>query len=327
MEGVSKELVEFREGLRCIELALRISKHTNAPVPSLLQATKEENLNPLLTMAGEVEQVSASTMRALSLVKAGFQRSLNQAVHLRTFEASLSVELKKFENAVEEWGCRETAACREKMELGEHFENLQLLRKEIEAVSSKLRQWRKQVDPEAAIVESAVAGGLSEARVSSRASSYYGERFSHSVTMRVFENALKVPVKVFCTVDRWTEPTNTIKGFRPSTYRMEGSVDDDRYRISVVMSRSTKNAPFYIQAYVREPRDVLLADVPLKMNLAFFGGKKGRAEYEGGERTAGLLHTDEGIWRYFLWEVVAANLADSVRVDRDHLRMCLTFSY
>lgn len=320
-------MVEVREGLRRIELALGISKHTNAPVPSLLQANKEENLSPLLKMAGEVKQVSVSTTQALTFVKAGYQRSLNQAVHLKTFEDSLSVELEKLESAIEEWGCRETAACREKAELEEQFENLQLLRKEIEVVSSKLRQWRKQVDPEAAIVESAVAGGLSEVRVSSRASSYYGERFSHGVTMRVFENALKVPVKVFCTVDRWTEPTNTIKGFRPLTYRVEGSVDDDRYRISVVISRSTKNAPFYIQAYVREPRDIVLAEVPLKMNLAFFGGKKGQAEYEGGKRAAGLLHTDEGVWRYLLWEVTVANLEDSVRVDRDQLRMCLTFSY
>ncbi|KAH6924496.1 hypothetical protein HPB50_018959 [Hyalomma asiaticum] len=169
VDGVSKELVEVGEGIRGIERALRSYTHTNSLVPSTLQATQtnhEDNLNSLFTVATEVKQVSLLTEEALSLVKANRETAVNQAVHLKTAEASLSVELDKIANAAKEWSRCETSANRENAELEEHLGKLTLLRREIEVVSSRLGEFRDKVYPEAAIAARAVAGGLSEARVS-----------------------------------------------------------------------------------------------------------------------------------------------------------------
>lgn len=329
IQGVSTEMAEFRKCLRGIELSLRSSTHTNTSVWSTLQVTEanhQDDINQLLTMAAEVKQVSLSTMQALTLAKSGCQRSLNHAAHLRTFEARLSTELEKLERVAAEWGPCEAATSREKAKLEERFENLEQLRKEIEVVSSKLQELSKRVDTEVARAERAVVGGLLEVRVSNATS--LGEfKFSDAVTARVFEDSLRVPVIALFSVHRQPTPTHTDEESRRWDHEVESSVDDDRYRIRVLIHRHNEKKLFHIEVCVIEYMRAVLAKHPQKVKVTFIDGRKGPVECESDEIRRLRNMTDVMRRRFLMCQFEIDDPEMYLRIHRDQLRMRLTFFY
>ncbi|XP_049274357.1 TNF receptor-associated factor 3 isoform X1 [Rhipicephalus sanguineus] len=273
-----KDMTGIWEGVRGVESALRNASHNDALLHNSLQgvtAKNEENGDSLSKMAVEVAQMSQVTKQTLSAVERSSKGHANQTADLTTCKESLCSKLDEIERAADELRRCESAAQQDMSQCEKYAENLHELKTEMQSMSSMLRELRN-ILPEAAVAASAAADGLSEV-LSSELSSYWSgprsfDRFPLEATARVFENALKLPVKVLWCVHGWPVLVHKIEENNLDVAATNVTVDG-RYQISLHIRPNSDNDWLRIAVTVLQHDGTTLGAFPRTMALFFTNSK------------------------------------------------------
>ncbi|KAL1414155.1 hypothetical protein MTO96_007637 [Rhipicephalus appendiculatus] len=148
-EDVSKDVQRLQESIRALESAFRSGSQTDGSLLSRLEgigANNEDNHNPLLSMAGEVEQVSQMTRQVLSEVERSSGRRANQRVELKNFEVRLCADLDEIKSAADERWSSERVSSHENIEHEKCVDNLELLQRELRSITRELEEVKNKAE-------------------------------------------------------------------------------------------------------------------------------------------------------------------------------------
>ncbi|XP_037526078.1 uncharacterized protein LOC119403204 [Rhipicephalus sanguineus] len=314
----------LRESLRTLELEFRNASEKYASLLSSLPgitATNAENHNNILTMAVEVNQVLELSRQTVREVERSRESQMHQTAKLKTMKEHFCAELNEIKRVADELGPCMATAQKDNPQLDEHVENLQVLQKEMQSLSTKLGELKNKARHKAALRNSADVGALPEVLsfpVLSYGVMWDDERIILNGFVRVIENALKVPSKVFWCVDKWSKLACKINANK--FFRCDADVAvDDRYTIYLsIDALSEDKQRFQFSICVCETRWTILAASPKKIKVEFFNRGKGGTEYE-------LKRREREV--YLSGGFCAADLESGGGVHEDMLKVCFKFFY
>uniref|UniRef100_A0A224YRW9 Tumor necrosis factor receptor-associated factor-like protein n=1 Tax=Rhipicephalus zambeziensis TaxID=60191 RepID=A0A224YRW9_9ACAR len=326
MEGELKELKAIREGVRALGIAFQNASHNDELLVTSFQGMTvkdKENVTPLSKMAAEAAQMLEVTKQTLSEVERSSEGNVNHIADVKTFKESVCADLDEIKSATDELRSCETSDQHEMREHENCVEKFQALMTEVQSMSCMLGEWKNNVIPEAAVVESAAADGLSEV-LSLEIDSFWSSRRSSDghpldATVRVFENETKLPVKVLWCVHRWSLLINAMKE-RNFVFALTTITVGDRYKVNLRIIHAFEDKLLGILANVYRADAIL----PKNATLLVINTKKSAAENE--TNLTEFKFPAEGMPTAFI-TLNRVELERSGILRGKGLKVCFTFSY
>lgn len=325
------ELLLIREGVRGISTAFRNASPNDAFLATSLQrvAVKHgEYARHLSKTAVQATQMPELTQQALTRTERSSGAHENQIADVNNCKESLRMELDAIERATDQLESLELAEQQELKEREENAKKLQVLKADMQMVVGLIEELTRKVHLETAVAECAASHGLSEVQ-SCELLSFWGEKSSCEeyplrTTVRLFENELKIPVKVVWCVCEWSVLSVAIEErrfFKACTI----ITVDCRYDMRLMMLHDSGGCnQLWITVFLSGADGATLAVLPSHATLFFINREKCAARNE-----LKLTHVDPLAYRGLFGSDIlnVQDINSSGALERDVLKMCITFSY
>ncbi|XP_037524758.1 uncharacterized protein LOC119401837 [Rhipicephalus sanguineus] len=325
-EGVHKEVQGFSEGVRGKEMGFRKASLNDLSLATSLQgmtARDEENVDSLSKMAVELVQMLEVTKQTLSAVKKSSEGHVNEIAYLKTCKENLCAEFDEITKVAGALGPCESADQQEMRESEENAAQSQAMKGEMQSLSSILEDLANKIYATTAVAKSTVADGLSEVLScnisSTRQAEWLGEEFPLGATARVFENELKVPVKIVWCVYEWA-PLRLAITAKDFCVARTSIVADGRYEIRLAILQRSHIPLFSISVFVSEPDGAAVGVLPENVTLFFISRRTCIAENE-----INLTKLKRG--SFLPVHLSVDDLQRRGIIQGDVLNLCFKFSY
>ncbi|KAL3247321.1 hypothetical protein MRX96_057115 [Rhipicephalus microplus] len=262
------------------------------------------------------------TQQALTQIERSSGANENQIADVNNCKKSLRIELDAIEGAADQLKPLELAEQRELTEREENAKKLQVLKADMQMVVGLIEELTHKVHLETAVAECAASHGLSEVQ-SCDLSSFWDEQSSCEeyplrTTVRLFENELKIPVKVVWCVCEWSVLSVAIEERRFFKACTVITVDC-RYDMRLMMLHDSGACnQLWITVILSGVDGVTLAVLPSHATLFFINREKCAARNE-----LKLTHVDPLAYRGLFGSDIlnVQDINSSGALERDVLKM------